>query len=225
MNRTLIVIPAFDAESTLADVLDGVSGFTKEVLVVDDGSTDKTAEIARSYDWVKLEQMHPNQGKGAALAVGLKLAKELGYLTAITMDADNQHGPEELPKFVEAFKETGNQIIVGSRFEDESEGKRNVPVVRFLANHISSALLSWRLGTPMHDGQSGYRLYELTLVDLFEGMRPGFVWETEILLRAARKGYKLGTIPIRCCYPDGTKTSHYRSIKDSWEILRAIFRP
>lgn len=219
----LILIPAFNAEDTLRDVLHSIEPFSRNVLVVNDGSEDKTADIARSCSWVRLCEHEHNKGKGAALATGMTLAQELGYKTVITMDADGQHRPEEIPQFLEAYQETGAHIIVGSRFQNNSASKGSVPLVRLIANRLSSSLLSWRLGTRVTDGQSGFRLYDLAVVPLFSGLSPGFVWETQILVRAARNKLTINTIPITCYYPDGTKSSHYRSIRDSVEIIKAIF--
>ena len=223
MAENLVVIPAYNAALTLGEVLEEVHHFTEDLLVVDDGSTDETSKITKARKWVRTHQIEQNRGKGNALSAGLALGRKWGFSTAITMDADGQHNPREIPNFLEAYRKTQQHIIVGARFQDESEKKEHVPFLRLLANRVSSRLLSWRLGKRIPDGQSGYRLYDLEMVDLTKGLSPGFVWETQILVRAARRGYSLGSIPIQCRYPDGTKTSHYRSIRDSLEILRAIF--
>ncbi|HNT37156.1 MAG TPA: glycosyltransferase family 2 protein [bacterium] len=223
MHDSLILIPAFNAEDTLRGVLDSVKPFCENVLVVNDGSIDKTADVVRSCSWVRLCEHERNKGKGAALATGMTLAKQLGYRTVITMDADGQHCPSEIPGFLQEYAQTGSHIIVGSRFHENSHSEDSVPLVRLISNRLSSALLSWRIGSRITDGQSGFRLYDLSVADLFEGLNPGFVWETQILVRAAQSGLKIAEIPITRRYPDGTKTSHYRSIRDSAQIIKAIF--
>lgn len=224
MTDNVIIIPAYNAEAMLGPVLDDVRHYSEDVLVVDDGSTDDTAKVAADRPWVKLHRQRPNQGKGAALAAGFQIARDWGYEMAVTMDADGQHRPEDLPKFFEAYKETGAEIIIGSRFEKGSRTQGHIPLVRLLSNKFSSGLLSWRIGTRISDGQSGYRLYKLDILDICQQKEAGFVWETQILVQAAKRGYKIVNIPIACCYPDGTKSSHYRSIQDSVEIMKAIFK-
>ena len=153
----LVMIPAYNEEAGVADVISGSKVFLP-VIVVDDGSTDRTAEIAEKAGAVVIRQV-PNQGKGAAMRAGFRYALEHGYEAVITLDADRQHNPAEIPLFLERYQQTNADLIIGER--DFSK----MPIVRRCSNTIGRAMFSWALGQKDRDNQSGYRLLSRRLLE------------------------------------------------------------
>lgn len=189
------------------------------VVVVDDGSTDGTSERVESEgaDWIL---RHPaNLGKGQALRDGLQSARDRGFEAAISLDADGQHLPEEIPKFLDRYSLGSADIIVGNRFGDQ-EYLRRMPGVRAFSNRFSSYLIRKFGRLPILDIQCGFRLYRLEPVLALGCQSTGFEFETEVLLRAAVRGCRLENVSIRCEYPEGTVRSRYRALKDSWRIYQ-----
>jgi len=148
--RLLALIPAYNEAGRVGGVVAAVRA-RLPVLVVDDGSADGTARLAEEAGATVLRQQ-PNQGKGAALRAGFRWALEAGYDAVLTLDADGQHDPAEIPAFVEAFTAQGADLVIGER------SFRQMPFPRNLSNTVGRALFSWALGQPVRDNQSGYRL-------------------------------------------------------------------
>ena len=151
----LALIPAFNEAERVAGVVRG-AGAHLPVLVVDDGSTDDTAARAKGAGAVVLRQ-NPNQGKGAALRVGFRWALDEGHEAVLTLDADGQHDPAEIPKFLHAYADCRPDLIIGAR------DFRHIPPVRRVANTLGRRSFSWALGQPVRDNQSGYRLISNSL--------------------------------------------------------------
>lgn len=163
---------------------------------------------------------HPaNLGKGQALRDGLQAAWQRGFEAAISLDADGQHLPEEIPRFLDLYRIGSADIIVGNRFGDQ-EYLRRMPGVRAFSNRFSSYLIRKFGRVPICDIQCGFRLYRLESVLALGCRSTGFEFETEVLLRAAARGCRLENVSIRCEYPEGTGHSRYRALKDSWRIYR-----
>ena len=174
------------------------------MLVVDDGSRDDTAAKAEAAGAVVLRQV-PNQGKGAALRAGFRWALEQGKTAVVTLDADGQHDPAEIPSFLEAHAAKNCDLIIGER--DFS----HMPFVRKLSNAIGRRVFSWAMGRHIPDNQSGYRLLSRRLMEaLLQSPEQGFEFEMEMIAVAVERGFTIYGVPIRTIYA-GEK-SHIRPI-------------
>ena len=216
--HTVALIPAYDAVSTLAPVIEEARS-SLPVVVVDDGSVDGTGELAARLGATVLR--HPqNRGKGAALKTGFAWAMENGLEGVVTLDADGQHLASEIPRFLEARRETGADLIIGSRrhlFGGMLPRRR-------LANTFSAWGITWASGVQVDDSQSGFRFYSTRLMREVALRSTGFDLESEVIVAAARRGLKIMTIPIDLGFVDGLSTSHYRPLADSIRIAWTVFK-
>lgn len=212
-----VAIPALDAEPWVRGVIERCRPFAAEVLVVDDGSTDKTADVARRAGARVL--IHPqNLGKGRALQTAfLDLFRT--YTMVATVDADGQHVPEDIPALVEAAVD-GADLVIGARNHDFARMNR----VRRTSNRLSSKAIAILAGRDVSDVQSGFRLYSRTLFENVGLPEPGFEAESAVVVRAARRGLAIAEVPIHLEFVDGTATSHYRPVIDSLRIAVAVIR-
>jgi glycosyltransferase involved in cell wall biosynthesis len=203
------LVPAFDAQETVGDVVCGLAKTVSRVLVVDDGSSDATSSEARraGADVMRLAQ---NSGKGVALRAGLGrlLASDATHVAFV--DADGQHDPVDLPALL-AVARDGADFVIGSRMSRPEE----IPRVRFRTNEIGSRVLSRMTGLDIEDGQSGYRVISLELLRGLDLNARGYIIETEILLKAAPRIKRFREVPVRVVYGG---PSHYRPFRDTWII-------
>jgi glycosyltransferase involved in cell wall biosynthesis len=182
------------------------------VLVVDDGSTDRTADVASEAGANVLRQ-RPNQGKGVALQAGFRRALELGCDAVIALDADGQHDPDEIPAFLQAYEARGADLIVGAR------DFALMPFVRRIANTVGTWAFSWAIGQAIRDNQSGYRLVSRRLMAAcVDSQEAGFEFEVEMIVICIQNGYRLDWVPIRTIYAG--ESSHIRP----WHHVRNFFR-
>jgi glycosyltransferase involved in cell wall biosynthesis len=215
-TKILALIPAYNEALRVAGVVEGVLTHLP-ILVVDDGSIDETATIAQAAGATVLVQ-NPNQGKGAALQAGFRWAIAEAYEAVVTLDADGQHDPAEIPKFLQAYTAPGADLVIGRR--DFSQ----MPPVRRLANWLGRWAFSWALGQRIPDNQSGYRLVSRRLMAamLDHNIEPGFEYEVEMITICIRRGFSLAWVPIRTIYAG--ETSHINSIQHVKNFLRLIWR-
>jgi glycosyltransferase involved in cell wall biosynthesis len=193
MTCVLALIPAYNEADRVAEVVLGARAHLP-VLVVDDGSTDDTATRAAGAGATVLRQM-PNQGKGAALRAGFRRALDEGYEAVLTLDADGQHDPAEIPKFLHAHAARGADLIIGAR------DFRRIPLVRRVANTLGRWSLSWALGQPVRDNQSGYRLISRRLLAAtLDSRESGFEFEVEMIVTCVQEGWALDWVTIRTIY-------------------------
>ncbi len=199
MIPILALIPAYNEASRIASVVTGACVYLP-VWVVDDGSTDDTAARAEEAGARVLRQV-ANQGKGAALRSGFRRALVEGCEAVLTLDADGQHDPAEIPKFLQAFADRHADLIIGAR------DFREIPPVRRIANTLGRWSLSWALGRPVKDNQSGYRLISRRLVEVtLSSQEHGFEFEVEMIVTCVQQGFVLDWVPIRTIYAG--ETSH-----------------
>jgi glycosyltransferase involved in cell wall biosynthesis len=214
-TKILALIPAFNETCRIASVV-AAARLYLPVLVVDDGSSDTTAECARQAGAEVLLQT-PNQGKGAALRAGFRRALDSGCEAVITLDADGQHDPLEIPAFLEKASAQPAGLIIGER--DFSR----MPLVRRLANLLGRACLSLALGEPVRDNQSGYRLITRPVMQaMLASTEQGFEFEVEMVAVCMRMGYRLDWVPIQTIY-QGEK-SHIRPGQHVWNFLRVVWK-
>jgi glycosyltransferase involved in cell wall biosynthesis len=185
------------------------------VLVVDDGSRDDTADKAESAGAVVLRQV-PNQGKGAALRAGFTWAIQNHAAAVVTLDADGQHDPAEIPSFLAAYTATQSDLIIGER------NFKSMPWVRKLSNAVGRRVFSWAMGRHISDNQSGYRLLSRRLMEaLLQSPEQGFEFEMEMIAVAVERGFSISGVPIRTIYA-GEK-SHIRPIPHVIHFFRVAF--
>lgn len=218
-ERVLVVIPALNAERSLGDVIRGARAVLDDVLVIDDGSRDGTAAVAREAG-AQVVSHGVNRGKGAALKTGFGYAMQRGYDAVITLDADGQHLPREIPKFLTARAETHADLIIGGR----SHLFHQMLPRRRMANQFSAWCIARASTTNVTDSQSGFRLYSSNLLLKARLRSDGFDLESEVIVRAGCDGFRVITIPIDLGFVDGLSTSHYKPVADSLRIFWTVTR-
>jgi glycosyltransferase involved in cell wall biosynthesis len=207
----LALIPAYDEGPRIGAVVEA-AGRHLPVVVVDDGSTDDTADRARTAGATVIAQV-PNAGKGAALRAGFRHALEAGATAVVTLDADGQHDPAEIPTFLALFALRRPELIIGQR------DLRAMPPVRRLSNTVGGVALALALGRSVPDNQSGYRLIGRTLMRaLLDSDESGFEFEVEMIARCIALGLPIGSVPIRTIYAG--EPSHIRPWRHFKEFLR-----
>ncbi|MFV2072276.1 MAG: glycosyltransferase family 2 protein [Thermoanaerobaculales bacterium] len=210
------VIPAFNASPSVGDVVCRTRTLFEDVIVVDDGSADDTARAARASGADVI--IHPiNRGKGAALRTAFAVLWDRDYQGAVTLDADGQHLPEEIPRLLKAWDE-GADLVLGGRdhlFEE-------MVWLRRASNSISSRLISFAAGIRLADIQTGFRIYSRPLLEATGFPEDRFEAESAVVVRAARRGFQIISVPVDLGFSDGRCTSHYRPVIDSLRIARAV---
>ena len=203
------------------------------VVVVDDGSQDATARIAQDSGALLLKH-EINSGKGAALRTGFRYVLDHGYDAVITMDSDGQHDVDDIPTFLKAFngkfsslekrkraelkKKTGSDIILGSRMQDIS----TMPAVRKFTNKLTSFVGSLLAHQEIEDSQSGFRLISSNVLRAIKLETSGYEMESELLIRASKAGFRIGSVPIKTIY--GQEISKINPVIDTCRFFRLFFR-
>jgi glycosyltransferase involved in cell wall biosynthesis len=216
--RTAALVPAFNAAASIGAVVTGTRPLLEPVVVVDDGSADDTAPRAAAAG-AEVLRHSANQGKGAALVTGLRHLAAAGIERALTLDADGQHLPDQIPLLLAASDAAPEAIVVGVRRKEDFAIKR----VARLGNWLADRLMRWVAAQPLPDTQSGFRVYPVvpTLALGTRGTRYDF--ETEVLLRAARSGMPVLGVPVAVYYPPvAERVSHYRPWADTLRIIRSV---
>jgi glycosyltransferase involved in cell wall biosynthesis len=219
-EKIAVIIPALNAERTLPRVVVEARAQLEPVLVIDDGSSDATGEVAAAVGATVMR--HPvNRGKGGALKTGFAWALENGFDGVITLDADGQHLASEIPKFLRERERSGADLIIGGRshlFEQMMPRRR-------MANRFSAACIAFASGVKITDSQSGFRFYSANLLRSMKLRTNGFDMESEVIVRAGRRKFGIVTIPIELGFVDGIATSHYKPLEDTlriaWTVIRA----
>jgi glycosyltransferase involved in cell wall biosynthesis len=192
----------------------------ERVLVVDDGSTDATGGVLEDID-VEVIVHRENLGKGFALSSGFRRALELGAKRVITIDADGQHRPEDIPRLEAMSRMHPGAIVIAARLRDRDKAPR----LRRFANEVADFWISWAGGQRIRDSQSGFRLYPagvLTEVPTHERKGKGFVFESEILIDASHWGAEFRFVPIDTCYDVSVRSSYYKPWRDTWGIISMV---
>lgn len=215
--RVAAVIPAYQAAPSVGAVAQGALALLSEVLVLDDGSTDATAEEARRAG-ARVVSFPENRGKGAALHAAFTDLFGRGFDGVITLDADGQHLPEEIPKLLAAAP--GADLVLGVRDHLFAE----MSALRRASNRLSSKAISFAAGQPLSDIQTGFRFYARRLVETVGFPESRFEAESAVVVRAARRGFRIVSVPVRLGFADGRTTSHYRPLLDSLRIAGAVIR-
>ncbi len=210
--KCCVLIPTYNNDSTLEEVIRGVMQYTHNVIVMNDGCTDNTASILSKYkDEIHVHTFEQNQGKGAALMKGFELALEQGYQYLISIDSDGQHYPDDLPVFLDTLGEQPDSLIVGARNMEQN----SVPGGSSFGHKFSNFWYRLETGIDLPDTQSGYRLYPIRLLKGIRFFTGKYEFEIEILVRAAWRDVNVTYCPIKVYYPpQEERVSHFRPYKD-----------
>jgi len=217
-----VVIPTFNNEATLLQVLQDVLAVTPDVIVVNDGSTDQTEQVLGSVEKIVRISFPLNRGKGHALKAGFAKALEMGFTHAVTLDSDGQHFASDIAGMIEMASEFPDSIVIGRRTLPVSRVKKSS---RF-ANRFSNFWFRLISGTNLSDTQSGFRCYPILRLNGIHFYGSRYEFELEVLVRSAWKGIPLREIPIRVHYPEKhLRISHFRPFHDFMRIslLNTLF--
>jgi len=213
----LVCIPAFNEGKVIDKVIKDCLKFSNEVVVCDDGSMDNTYEVADSAgaDVIRHEK---NIGKGESLRSLFKFARHSKHDIIVTIDGDGQFIPEEIPKLVKSIKENKSDLVIGYRFDDTTE----IPNYRRFGNKMLDKMTNMVEEISVRDTQSGFRAYSRKVIDDIEFKMKGFGADAEILIDAAKKGYRLSEEKITVIYDTGTKTSTKNPISHTGEVISSL---
>jgi len=210
-----VIIPTYNNEFTLARVIEEVAAFSQQIIVVNDGSTDRTLEILDGFPFVHLISYKKNKGKGWALRKAFTYASEHGYQYAITIDSDGQHFAKDLPVFIDKLMLEKNAIIIGARNMNQA----SVPGGSSFGNRFSNFWFWVETGIKLPDTQSGYRLYPLEAMNEMHFFTRKYEFEIEALVRAAWGGLNVVSVPVTVYYASKEeRISHFRPFKDFFRI-------
>ena len=213
--RVAIVIPAYQAAATLASVMAGTRTVAP-VYVVDDGSTDGTGDVGRAGGATVLTHA-TNRGKGAALATGIAAALAVGADIIVTLDADGQHPPTEIPRLLAPIADGGADLVLGAR-----ERNGAMPFGRRVTNWLSARLATRIAGQGVTDAQTGFRAFTRGLAERVRPAGDRYDYETAFLLDACDAGYRVTCVAIPTIYAGAQ--SHFRPWADTWRVVRVFAR-
>jgi glycosyltransferase involved in cell wall biosynthesis len=214
-DRVVALIPAYNEAAKIAEVTKQTRPYVAQVVVIDDGSADATAQLAGQAGATVLR--HPkNRGKGAAIATALEFFGKSGAEFGVFLDADGQHDPGEIPKFVEAARALSADVVVGTRMTET----RDMPVVRKLTNQFTSWVTSKLAGQTIPDSQCGYRLVRRCVLKDLQLSSSRFETETEMLIQAGRAGHKIANVPVRTIYGNAARASHIHPVRDTIRFFK-----
>ena len=227
--KCCIIMPTYNNDQTLQQVVTSVLAYTDDVIVVNDGATDNTAQILASFkDQIQLITHEQNQGKGMALRNAFKYACDKGYDHAITIDSDGQHFAEDFSFFIEELKTNPDALVIGAR----NMTQENVPGKSSFGNKFSNFWYYVDTGIKMSDTQSGFRLYPIRKMQGIKYLTKKFEFEVEVIVKAAWKGIPVKNVPIKVHYEPGKgRVTHFRPFKDftrisilnTWFFILALF--
>ncbi|MDR3387107.1 MAG: glycosyltransferase family 2 protein [Rudaea sp.] len=218
VTNAVVVIPALNEERAIRNVVSEALTRCAQVIVVDDGSSDRTSEVIADLAIERIRHPQP-LGKARALQDGFRRAVELNCDGVLTMDGDGQHAAADLPRLLAAAAQYPQHIVIGARLR----GRENTPGKNRFGNQQADFWVSWACGQCVVDSQSGQRYYPRAVVELaLQLPNDGFVFESEILIEAARRGIRTVSVPIESRYQDDRRASHFRPLRDVARITRMI---
>ncbi len=220
-----VVIPAYNEAATIREVVQGALRHAKQVWVVDDGSTDGTAQALDGLP-INLIRNGSNQGKAASLWSAFHAAMEAGAQAFVTLDGDGQHSPGDIPRLVAAAQQHPDCLIIGARQRHWRRG----PFWRLAANQLADFWVSWAAGYSIQDTQSGFRVYPTRLLQearVKHDKTHSFVFESEVLIEGARVEFQSIPVPIESASRKASRPSHFRPVLDilritwmvAWKLL------
>ncbi len=214
--KVCAVIPFYNEKDFLSDVVSEALNFVDNIIAVNDGSTDGSEKTILNLDSVQVFNLERNYGKGYALQNGFDECIKSNYDVIITLDADKQHNPKSIPDFIS--KLDNFDIVIGNRLNDT----KSMPFQRILSNKITSALLSIKAGQKILDSQCGYRAYKTEVLKKVKTFSFGYEAESEMIVYAARAGFKIGFVNIFTIY--GNEKSKMNPIKVILGFIKILFK-
>jgi glycosyltransferase involved in cell wall biosynthesis len=219
LDKICILIPAYNAQETLGFVLKKIEPFKIDAVVVDDGSSDETKRVALENGAQLLE--HPlNLGKGAALRTGFHYILQRDYHVVITLDADGQHDPSEIPSLLKIFQSVKPDILIASRAAEFGE----MTFLRRFWNRLGVKAVARLCHSDITDSQSGFRLIRVEVLKEVDLSTSRFETELELLMNACKRGFSVLSVPIKTQKVDGTGSSHFRPVVDTWLVCKIFLR-
>ena len=215
--KTAVLIPAYNEEKGIVQLIEEIIKFVPDVILVDDGSVDATADAVAGTGAFLLKRPK-NQGKGAALKTGFDYILSKDFDSVLIMDADGQHAPADIPLFFEKFRRTNADLIVGNRMEKIT----NMPLIRRLTNKSMSFILSFITRQRIPDSQCGYRLIKRKVLEAVSLDSSKYEIESELLLEASKTGFKIDSVPVKTIYR-GQK-SCINPLVDTVRFFKLLFR-
>jgi glycosyltransferase involved in cell wall biosynthesis len=215
-HRVIALIPAYNEAARVGDVVAKAGRHVDEVVVIDDGSDDGTGAAAEKAG-ARILRHEQNRGKGGAIATALDYFSRSDAELAVLLDADGQHDPAEITKFIETACHEQADIVVGNRMDDTAD----MPFVRRLTNEFTSWVTSKLARQRIPDSQCGYRLLRRSVLEDLRLSTARFETETEMLIQAARAGHKITSIPIRTIYERG-HASHIHPVRDTIRFFKFV---
>ncbi len=219
MDKVCILIPAYNAQETLGFVLKKSEPLKIDTIVVNDGSSDGTGRVA-SASGAQLLQHPANLGKGAALQTGFQYILKKDYQVVITLDADGQHDPSEIPFLLKIFQNVQPDILIASRAAEFAK----MTFLRRFWNRLGVKAVARRCHADITDSQSGFRLIRTDVLREIDLSTSRFEAELELLIKACKKGFGVLSIPIAAGQVDGTRSSHFRPVVDTWLVCKVFLR-
>ncbi len=217
MSDFCVVMPAYNEAAAVGEAAALARSYAPLVLVVDDGSTDATASEAEAAG-AEVARLPQNSGKGKALQTGFEIARRRGFEMVVALDADGQHDPRDIPRFLEARRRSNADAVVGTRMANAAQ----MPIHRRLNNRWIAMVGSWLGGQHAPDFQCGFRLYRLEPLRSLRLETSGFEFESELLIQMLRAGWKVEWTPVKAAY--GNETSHVRAGREMARFTRLFFR-
>jgi len=209
--QVCVIIPTYNNHLTLAGVITDVSAYSNHIIVVNDGSTDDTEAIVKSFPAVQLISYTQNVGKGWALRQAFSYAMKKGYKYALTIDSDGQHFAKDIPNFLSKLENVRDAIIIGSRNMDQAA----VPGKSSFGHKFSNFWFWVETGIHCPDTQSGFRLYPLYMLKGMKFYTVKYEFEIEVIVRAVWRGVHMDSVPVTVYYaPKETRVSHFRPFTD-----------
>lgn len=210
--RCCVIIPTYNNDHALEQVIEGVLSYLDDVIVVNDGCTDSTDQILSRYPQLRVIRVPKNRGKGWALRLGFELACQSGFIYAITIDSDGQHYPDDLPLFLEMIEQNPGALILGARNMSQEE----VPETSSFGHKFSIFWFKVETGLNVPDVQTGYRLYPLAPFSKIKRVvSRKYEYEVEILVRFAWMGVRILSVPVKVYYaPREIRVTHFRKVRD-----------
>lgn len=213
--KPLVAVPVYNEQSNVGAVLDAVRRQVRDILVVDDGSTDDTPALLRALDGAHVITHPENRGYGASLATAFRFAARRGYDWLITLDADGQHEADHIPEFLEAAALGDADIISGTRYadgHDTPQARQTAPPERRRINRSITALLNRELGLSLTDTFCGFKAYRVAVLSRFDITVPGYAMPIQLWVQAARLGLRVREIPVQLRYLDPNR--HFGGLLD-----------
>jgi len=220
-QKTTAVIPAYNEEKTIESVVTGALKYVSEVLVIDDGSVDRTVDLAMKAG-ARVISIPRNIGKGHALSIGLTTAALNGSEIVVCLDSDGQHDPNDIPRIVEPIADGRADMVIGSRFLD-AHSRDFIPAYRRVGQGVLTIATNMGSAVKITDSQSGYRAFRRDILKTFDYVETGMGIESEMVRSAVRRGFTIEEVPITAKY-EGLDTSTLKPGNHGMTVLGSVIR-